>query len=142
MRTPEQDAAHGRAWHVSELRNKSFEDLHKLWYVCVKERNVLATQALEWERLKPGYGDYETLQRDKTVKKTMSGIRNVLIERHHAWTEARRLAKNDPEVDLSGKGRAYRPAAPAFTPEPVEEVAEEAAAKETTPVVSGQSDYG
>ncbi|RPA86932.1 MRP-L47-domain-containing protein [Ascobolus immersus RN42] len=136
LRTPEEDASHGRAWHVSELRNKSFEDLHKLWYICVKERNVIATQAHERDRLKPGYGDFEAQTRDKTVKKTMSGIRNVLIERHHAWTEARRLAKSDPEVDLSGQGRAYRPAAPSFAAEPVEQIAaKEVATEEASPAV-------
>lgn len=49
----------GRAWSVEELRRKSWEDLHRLWWLCVKERNILYTQSLERKRLDPGFGEYE-----------------------------------------------------------------------------------
>lgn len=57
----------GRAWSVEELRRKSWEDLHKLWWRCVKERNIMFTQSLERKRLDPGFGEYEARSREKEV---------------------------------------------------------------------------
>ncbi|KAF3941360.1 hypothetical protein ABW19_dt0204721 [Dactylella cylindrospora] len=107
--TPEDDYKHGRAWSVEELRHKSWEDLHKLWWVCAKERNILATQQLERERMKPGYGESEAYRRDRLVRDTQRAIKHALTERFYAWQEALKVADSDPEVDLSGKGPAYVP---------------------------------
>ena len=40
---------------------------------------------------------------------TQRAIKHVLTERYYAWKDAESLAKDDPEVNLSGNGRAYTP---------------------------------
>jgi len=64
---PEDDAKHGRAWMVEELRAKSWDDLHRLWWVCVKERNRIATASWERKRSNLGFGKAEAQARDDQV---------------------------------------------------------------------------
>lgn len=57
----------GRAWTVPELRHKTWSDLHSLWWVCVRERNRLATAKHEMLRLEIGFGLNEIKERDEVV---------------------------------------------------------------------------
>ncbi|KAF2489101.1 MRP-L47-domain-containing protein [Lophium mytilinum] len=110
LATPEEDAAHGRAWTVQELRQKSWEDLHSLWWVCVKDRNRLATEQIIRDTRKLGYGAYESDTRDQTIRATQRAIRHTLTERWYTWEEARKAARSDPEIDLNAAvGEAYVP---------------------------------
>ncbi|KAL4871807.1 54S ribosomal protein L4, mitochondrial [Aspergillus spectabilis] len=91
LSTPAYDNAHGRSWSIQELREKSWEDLHSLWWVCLKERNRIATSNLERQRLKAGYGDWEAEQRMRAIRITQNGIKHVLRERWYAWEDAGKL---------------------------------------------------
>jgi len=103
LASPEDLNAHGRGWTVPELRQKDWDDLHRLYWVCVKERHRIATT--EWERKRSGgkdglYGDYEAQERDSAVKETMKAIKHTLTERWYAWENARVAAMDDEEVNL------------------------------------------
>jgi len=79
---PEMKAQHseyGRSWPAALLKLKSFDDLQKLWFVCLKEKNMLLTErqfarGYRLQRL-PGY------PRLKSVKSTMKRILAVLTRR-------------------------------------------------------------
>ncbi|KAJ1448792.1 mitochondrial 39-S ribosomal protein L47 (MRP-L47)-domain-containing protein [Pelagophyceae sp. CCMP2097] len=80
-RIPENPVA-GRAWNASEIRRKSFDDIHKLWYVLYKERCCLLTEKMRARRhnmLLKGP------MRHGTVRKSMAMIRVVLAERRAAY---------------------------------------------------------
>ncbi|KAI0525913.1 mitochondrial 39-S ribosomal protein L47 (MRP-L47)-domain-containing protein [Xylaria bambusicola] len=107
--TPEETVEHGRGWTVEELRHKSWEDLHKLWWACVKEQNRLATAWREYKRLKLMNGEQEGEVRVGEVRRTMRAIKHALIERWYLWEDARTLAETDPEIDLSNAKSPYTP---------------------------------
>ncbi|KAI8960032.1 MRP-L47-domain-containing protein [Daldinia sp. FL1419] len=123
--TPDEDSEHGRGWTVEELRHKSWEDLHKLWWVCVKEQNRIATARKEKIRLKLRDGAQITEERSQQVRKTMKSIKHALTERYYVWEDARQLAETDPEIDLTNTNRPYTPSSYLD-----EEIKEEVAAEE------------
>ncbi|KAI7888493.1 mitochondrial 39-S ribosomal protein L47 (MRP-L47)-domain-containing protein [Mucor mucedo] len=87
----------GRAWKAQELRQKSFDDLHKLWYVLLKERNVLATQREEASRLKLPKQLWTNQGRLKKCQKSMARIKFVLHERQREYEQ--QLVKNAVVVE-------------------------------------------
>ncbi|KAG0281354.1 54S ribosomal protein L4 mitochondrial [Linnemannia exigua] len=95
----------GRAWRASELRVKSFDDLHKLWYVLLKERNVLAAQKEDARRFHISKQYFSNKGRQVKCQKSMARIKFVLNERRMAWVEATKLQRlaNAQEATVNTK---------------------------------------
>uniref|UniRef100_A0A069DY66 Large ribosomal subunit protein uL29m n=1 Tax=Panstrongylus megistus TaxID=65343 RepID=A0A069DY66_9HEMI len=72
----------GRAWKKEELRIKSNQDLHKLWFVLLKERNMLLTMEHEYnEKLEL----FPSPERIDKVKESMINLEEVVRERNKAY---------------------------------------------------------
>lgn len=74
----------GRPWRMDELRMKSNSDLHKLWFVLYKERNMLYTMQ---EACRAESEAFPSPERIDKVEESMSNLENVVRERNKAyWT--------------------------------------------------------
>ncbi|KAI8848688.1 mitochondrial 39-S ribosomal protein L47 (MRP-L47)-domain-containing protein [Chytridium lagenaria] len=127
----------GRAWTAAELRGKSFEDLHRLWWVCLKEINLLESQRLEAFRFRRKFPHDD---RVKQVRLTMRRVKVVLWERRIAYLQSQAIVKLevtrrelfDKEIEAVRLSRPkVAPIEPAASPEAP--ASEEAAVKENTP---------
>ena len=94
-----EDGAAGRAWEACELRRKSFNDLHRLWWTLYKERNVLLTESARARRngMRLKYP-----QRKAAVRKSMARIKQVLAERRKIYRE--QPVPELPEDDAEAPG--------------------------------------
>ncbi|TGZ58402.1 large ribosomal subunit protein uL29m [Temnothorax longispinosus] len=72
----------GRSWKKDELRLKSNSDLHKLWYVLLKERNMLMTMENACNRAFEIFPNPERLDK---VQDSMSNLESVVRERNRAY---------------------------------------------------------
>lgn len=88
----ETEVKHGRAWTKDELRIKSASDLHKLWYILLKERNMLMTMEHEYSQACQYFPSPERLDK---VKISMENLEDVVKERNKAYYE---LETGEPGV--------------------------------------------
>lgn len=72
----------GRAWTVDELRIKSNTDLHKLWYILLKERNMLFTMERESNEEMQVFANPERIDK---VEISMENLETVVRERNRAY---------------------------------------------------------
>nr|CAH8841245.1 unnamed protein product [Trichobilharzia regenti] len=74
----------GRPWRKEELRLKSNVDLHKLWYILLKERNMLMTMEEEHYRCLERMPSSERFEK---VEESMENLLMVVEERNRAVDE-------------------------------------------------------
>ncbi|GAA5901840.1 hypothetical protein JCM6882_008686 [Rhodosporidiobolus microsporus] len=91
-----------RSWTSLELRRKSFEELHQLWYVLLRERNVLLTQREEARRLRVDLGGFGAVpDKLRLCQKSMARIKQVLSERRHAALHAAEILRAEGQADAA-----------------------------------------
>mmetsp|Transcript_120144 Transcript_120144/g.340020 ORF Transcript_120144/g.340020 Transcript_120144/m.340020 type:complete len:231 (+) Transcript_120144:55-747(+) len=93
-------AQSGDPWPAVLLRLKSFEDLHKLWYVCLKEKNFLMAEQHEARQQRIRWKHHGRL---KKVKLGMKRILTVLSRREihqQALRSKDILAKQEKREEL------------------------------------------
>ncbi|KAK5930792.1 hypothetical protein CgunFtcFv8_027003 [Champsocephalus gunnari] len=77
----ENNVKSGAPWTAKQLRTKSNEDLHKLWYVLLKEKNMLLSLEQESRRQRLQMPSPERL---KKVSRSMFRLETVVKERETA----------------------------------------------------------
>ena len=82
----------GRSWKASELRLKSNEDLHKLWYVKLKEKNKLLSDRLMC--IQQGL-DHRAHQNIVKVKVSMKRLMTVVGERKTLLFSYRKMLEDE-----------------------------------------------
>eukprot|EP00605_Chrysophyceae_sp_TOSAG23-4_P000646 GSChrysophyteH1.ASY1.ANO1.728.1 assembled CDS len=106
----------GRSWTAADLRRKSFDDLHKLWFILYKERNMLLSERAKMQRMQTPVSPLDESRYVK-VKRSMGAIKHVLRERSTIKRElelqnyiAEHHLDSEHETSATGTG-AVRPLA-------------------------------
>ncbi|XP_023218688.1 39S ribosomal protein L47, mitochondrial-like isoform X1 [Centruroides sculpturatus] len=103
----EQEVKSGRSWHKDELRIKSNSDLHKLWYILLKERNMLLTMQ---HAAKTECELFPSPERIDKVEESMENLEEVIRERNRAYYELETGENGERpwEMRRDEIGREYR----------------------------------
>jgi len=72
----------GRSWRLEELRLKSQTDLHKLWYVLLKERNMLLTMEEAANKESELFPNPERIDK---IDESMENLQTIIRERNAAY---------------------------------------------------------
>jgi len=98
----------GRPWKVEELRIKSNADLHRLWYVLLKEVNMLLTMEEEYRRVQKHFPGPDRLDK---CEESMENIMQVISERNEAYHLLETGHKGEPKkewrYDILGRPFVY-----------------------------------
>ncbi|XP_033724807.1 39S ribosomal protein L47, mitochondrial-like [Pecten maximus] len=96
----------GRPWRMEELRIKSSTDLHKLWYVLLKERNMLLTMRHACRHEGSIFPNPERIDK---VEESMENLMNVIKERDNSYSllETGKPAERELVEALDMFGRPY-----------------------------------
>eukprot|EP01017_Pseudomicrothorax_dubius_P009251 TRINITY_DN1310_c0_g1_i4.p2 TRINITY_DN1310_c0_g1~~TRINITY_DN1310_c0_g1_i4.p2 ORF type:complete len:299 (-),score=89.76 TRINITY_DN1310_c0_g1_i4:1321-2217(-) len=82
----------GRAWKAEELRLKSTEDLHRLWYVLLKEKNLILSDNVLKRKI---FGSIGQQGRYGKVKRSMARLLTVITERERICQAYRKKLEDD-----------------------------------------------
>lgn len=90
--TPETALSTGRSWLTDELKLKSTDDLHKLWYVLLREKNAILADDALLKRVR----DRE-LPKDRIfkVERSMRRIKTVMTERERIRVQYRTYLEDE-----------------------------------------------
>ncbi|KAL7417003.1 mitochondrial 39-S ribosomal protein L47 (MRP-L47)-domain-containing protein [Mrakia frigida] len=93
-----------RPWQASELRVKSFQDLHTLWALLLREKNIYYTQKAEIRRKEADKTrDWGTKKTRHMIQLSMARIKLVLNERQIVYkneaARAQREARTASEME-------------------------------------------
>lgn len=94
----------GRSWKAEELRLKSHDDLHKLWYVLLIEKNKLKSDNLMSIQMGQEFYGYANL---KKVRLSMARLLTVVNERKKHRNSYRAILEDEYIAQKKAEEQEY-----------------------------------